>query len=250
MNALTSFGLGRALAKNTLADFKISFARRNSLTSRRNERISSRSLGLNSSPRPPLSTSACLTALRNVSRSIPRSAATCAIGHSLSSASLTPRSINSGGYFLVLVIPEGSPLPRTYPRNRASVKTGLAHPIPAYLHSKSTTPVTTRRAPDATGIAKNVRTPRRCITSSEYSCRSRGILLCTLPSHRGTSHLPHTIVRAPTAMSMIPRGIGQTVCSRLNCGRYCVLSNACPTDQPRRSSRRYTRTARQCPLPW
>src|SRR6202453_234453 len=83
-----------------------------------------------SSPRLPLSASACLTCLRNVSRSMPKSSATCATGRLLSSASRTPRSINSGGYFLALGIPEGSPLPRTKPRNKAPVEHGLAHPSP------------------------------------------------------------------------------------------------------------------------
>ncbi|HTB49782.1 MAG TPA: hypothetical protein VK701_02290, partial [Solirubrobacteraceae bacterium] len=44
----------------------------------------------------------------------------------LSSASRTPRSISSGGYFLALGMPEGSPSPRTKPRIRAPVKTGPA----------------------------------------------------------------------------------------------------------------------------
>lgn len=63
---------------------------------------------LSSSPRLPLSASACLTCLRNVSRSVPKSAATWAIGRSLSSARRTPRSINSSGYSLVRDMPEGS----------------------------------------------------------------------------------------------------------------------------------------------
>ena len=75
-----------SFAKNTEADFKISFARRNSKFSARNRRISSRSWLLGRSGRAPESASCWRTFLRNVSGCIPRSAAICAIGRSLSNA--------------------------------------------------------------------------------------------------------------------------------------------------------------------
>ena len=62
-----------SFAKNTEADFRISFARRNSKISRRSLRISSRSAGVGRSGRVPLSASACRTRLRNTSGLIPRS---------------------------------------------------------------------------------------------------------------------------------------------------------------------------------
>src|SRR5207237_2139143 len=50
----------------------------------------------------PLSAFAWRTRFRSVSGLMPRSAATCAIGRPLSSASRTPRSNSSSGYFLGL----------------------------------------------------------------------------------------------------------------------------------------------------
>jgi hypothetical protein len=55
------------LAKNTDADFRISFARRSSKFSLRTRRISSRSSLLNRSVRLPLSASAWRTRLRSAS---------------------------------------------------------------------------------------------------------------------------------------------------------------------------------------
>src|SRR5215203_1595309 len=88
-----------SFAKNTEADFKISFARLSSKFSARSRRISSRSWLLGRSGRLPESASCWRTFLRNVSGCIPRSAAICAIGRSLSNASRMPRWINSSGYF-------------------------------------------------------------------------------------------------------------------------------------------------------
>src|SRR5204863_6138743 len=76
--------LGRSgsssFAKNTLAAFKISFARRSSKFSRRSLRTSSRSALVSRSPRRPPSASAWRTRFLSVSAPTPRSAATCAIG--------------------------------------------------------------------------------------------------------------------------------------------------------------------------
>ncbi len=140
-----------SLAKNTLADFKISFALRSSKFSRRSLRTSSRSWVVRMSPRLPLSASARLTRFRNVSRWIPRSSATCAIGRPLSSARRTPRSINSYGYFAGLGITTGSPFPRTKPRNKAPVNTGLAQIAARWPP---------QQAPEASGYALLVRTRR------------------------------------------------------------------------------------------
>src|SRR5438093_7015966 len=124
--------LGRSwsssLAKNTLAAFKISFARRSSNTSRRSFRISSRSCVVSRSLRLPLSASACRTRLRSVSGWMPRSAATCAIGRSLSSASRTPRTISSFGYLIGLDMTAKNHYSLGYHTYIESfVETGLAH---------------------------------------------------------------------------------------------------------------------------
>src|SRR4051794_28161082 len=104
----TAAHLGRSasssFAKYTSADFKISFARRNSQTSRRSFLISSRSTVVGRSGRVPLSASAWRTRLRNPSELIPRSLATCAIGRPDSNTSRTPRSSSSSGYFRGLAI--------------------------------------------------------------------------------------------------------------------------------------------------
>src|SRR5262245_8193374 len=58
---------------------------------------------------------------------MPRSAATCAIGRSLSSASRTPRSNNSSGYFLGLdTTAENLLSPGQHPGIEVSVETGPA----------------------------------------------------------------------------------------------------------------------------
>src|SRR6266516_4945256 len=126
--------LGRSgsssLAKNTLAAFKISFARRNSNTSRRSFRISSRSCELSRSVRTPASASAWRTRLRSVSGWMPKSAATCAIGRSPSSASRTPRSISSFGYLLGLdMTAENLLSPGQHPGIEVSVETGPAQSV-------------------------------------------------------------------------------------------------------------------------
>src|SRR5438445_3143665 len=123
--------LGRSgsssLAKNTLAAFKISFARRSSKFSLRNRRISSRSCVVSRSPRAPLSACVWRTRLRNVSEWIPRSRATCAIGRPLSSANRTPRSSNSSGYFLGLdMTVENLLSPGQHPRIEVPAKPGPA----------------------------------------------------------------------------------------------------------------------------
>src|SRR5215204_2347790 len=115
-------------AKNTLADFKISFARRSSKFSCRNRLISSRSSVVRRSGLKPWSASAWRTCLRSVSGWMPRSAATCAIGRSLSSASRTPRSSNSTGYFLGLdMTAENLLSPGQHPGSKVPAKPGPAH---------------------------------------------------------------------------------------------------------------------------
>jgi integrase-like protein len=91
-----------SLAKNTLADVRISFARRSSKFSRRNRLMSSRSWLVGRSGRKSWSASTCRTRLRSVSEWTPRSRATCAIGRPLSSANRTPRSSSSSGDVLDL----------------------------------------------------------------------------------------------------------------------------------------------------
>ena len=117
-----------SLAKNTLADFRISFARRSSKFSCRSRLISSRSslrwqirAQARRLPQPAAPASA-------TSRSwIPRSAATCAIGRPLSSASRTPRSSNSSGYFLGLdMTAEDLLSPGQHPGSKVPAKPGPA----------------------------------------------------------------------------------------------------------------------------
>src|SRR5581483_5243618 len=124
--------LGRSrsssLAKNTLAAFKISFARRSSKFSRRSLRISSRSSLVSRSLRRPSFASTCRTYFRSVSDGSPRSAATCAIGRPDSNTSRVARSNNSTGYFLALAITGASPSARTAPGSQVSVKPGMAQP--------------------------------------------------------------------------------------------------------------------------
>src|ERR1035437_9968137 len=117
-------------AKNSEADFKISFALRSSKFSLRSLRISSRSAVVSRSVRFPASTSAWRTRLRNASEPTPRSRATCAIGRPDSSARRTPRSSSSSGYFLDRGITWSSLLEGQIPRFKVSAKTGLAHPAP------------------------------------------------------------------------------------------------------------------------
>src|SRR5215207_9688006 len=117
-----------SLAKNTLADFRISFARRSSKFSCRSRLISSRSSLVGRSGVKPWSASAWRTRLRSVSGWMPRSAATCAIGRSLSSASRTPRSSNSTGYFLGLdMTAENLLSPGQHPGSKVPAKPGPAH---------------------------------------------------------------------------------------------------------------------------
>jgi hypothetical protein len=81
-----------------------------------------------SSGRAPLSASAWRTFLRNVSGCIPRSAAMCAIGRSLSNAKRTPRAISSSGYFFDRAMGSENLLPPgQHPGIEVSVKPGLAH---------------------------------------------------------------------------------------------------------------------------
>ena len=116
-----------SLAKNTYADFKISFARRNSKFSWRNRLISSRSSLVGRSGLRPASASAWRTHFPSVSEWIPRSAATCAIGRPLSSAKRTPRSSNSSGYFLGLdMTAEDLLSPGQHPGSKDPAKPGPA----------------------------------------------------------------------------------------------------------------------------
>src|SRR5829696_8684898 len=118
-----------SLAKNTLAAFKISFARRSSKFSRRSFRISSRSSLVSKSLRRPSFASTCRTYFRSVSDGNPRSAATCAIGRPDSNTSRVARSNNSTGYFLALATTGASPSARTAPGSQVSVKPGMAQTL-------------------------------------------------------------------------------------------------------------------------
>jgi hypothetical protein len=116
-----------SFAKNTLADFKISLARRSSKFSLHSRRSSARSPLLGRSGRAPLSASARRTLLRNVSGCMPRSAAICAIGRSLSNANRTPRCTSSARYFLGPPMTQQNPfLPGQHPRNQDTAKARLA----------------------------------------------------------------------------------------------------------------------------
>ena len=86
-----------SFAKNTLADFRISFARRSSKFSRLSLRISSRSSSLSTSLRRPSFASTRRTYTLSVSEGTPRSRATCAIGRPDSNTSRVARSNNSSG---------------------------------------------------------------------------------------------------------------------------------------------------------
>ena len=102
-----------SLAKNTLADFKISFARRNSNFSARSRRISSRSCAVGRSGARPIRLD-WRTFLRSVSEWHTEIAATCAIGR----PDLQPQPVTALeqliGYFFGPRI-NGSTFTRTYP---------------------------------------------------------------------------------------------------------------------------------------
>jgi hypothetical protein len=76
--------------------------------------------------------------LRTVSGCIPRSAALCAIGRSLSSASRIPRWINSSGYFFGLAIGPGASL---------SARTSCW--LQGLRRTRDGSPLTVRDAPDS-----------------------------------------------------------------------------------------------------
>src|SRR5215208_6927765 len=127
-------------AKNRLAAFKISFVRRNSNTSRRSFRISSRSSLVSMSVRRPSFASTCRTYFRSVSDGNPRSAATWATGRPDSNTSRVARSNSSTGYFLALAITDSFHQGRR-PSIEVSVKSGMAQykltaqgAVPHYKH--------------------------------------------------------------------------------------------------------------------
>src|SRR5207245_1861700 len=131
--------LGRSgsssLAKNTLAAFKISFARRSSKFSCRKRLISSRSSLVGRSGLKPSSASSWRTRFRSTSELMPRSAAMRTIGRPLSSANRTPRSSSSSGYFLGLdMTAEDLLSPGRNPGVEVPAKPGPAHSSRATSH--------------------------------------------------------------------------------------------------------------------
>src|SRR5271165_581749 len=116
-------------AKNTLAAFRISFARRSWETSRRRDLISSRSWLVKTSLRRPSFASVCRTCLRSVSPSMPRSLATCAIGRPDSKTRRAPRSSNSLEYFLACGMTRDFSLRQANPGIEVSVKPRMAHSV-------------------------------------------------------------------------------------------------------------------------
>ena len=119
-----------SFAKNTEADFKISFARRSSKFSARSRRISSRSwlVGNPAACRSRLRAGGCACATsRGASRDQPRCARSAARSPS---ASRMPRCTSSSGYFFGRGMRTGgSPSARTHPGFRASVEPSLAHTV-------------------------------------------------------------------------------------------------------------------------
>src|SRR3954453_5848540 len=111
---------------------------------------------------------------------MPKSAATCEIGRPLSSASRTPRSSNSSGYFLGLdMTAENLLSPGQHPGSEVPAKPGPAQSV---AKQPSTKPPGFANPRSAAKAAKNAGVPRLALTKAEAAA-SLGVSVDFLEEH-------------------------------------------------------------------